>query len=36
MRARVFVGEIRRRSTGATRSGLIGNSTPDRKSSYGP
>ena len=28
MRARVLVGEIRRRSTGATRSGLIENSSP--------
>jgi hypothetical protein len=29
MRARVLVGEISRRSTGATRSGLIGKSRID-------
>ena len=29
MRARVLVGEISRRSTGATRSGLIGKSSPE-------
>ena len=35
MRARVLVGDTRRRSTGATRSGLIGNSRPDSASSDG-
>jgi hypothetical protein len=36
MRARVRVGEIRRRSTGATRSGLIGNSRSSSSFGSGP